>query len=75
MKKIMIYKGFEGSVEFSEDDNVYHGIILHIRGTVTYEADTLEELPKSFEEAVDDYIETCKEYGWPLEKPLPASSR
>lgn len=54
---MMQYKGYEGSVEYSEDDTVYHGQLLNVDGLITYEADTREELERSFHEAVDDYLE------------------
>lgn len=51
------YKGYVGSIEFSEESGVFYGKVLKIRDLVSYEADTHEEMQKSFEEAVDDYIE------------------
>lgn len=46
MSDSMTYKGYIGTVHYSEEDEVFHG-----------------ELKKAFHEAVDDYLETCKEMG------------
>ncbi len=63
MKNALDYKGYSGSVEFSADDEVFFGKINGIRDLVTFEADSVTKLKKSFKEAVDDYIETCKKTG------------
>lgn len=59
----MNYKKFNGTIEYSKEDNVYYGKLENIRDLVTYEADTKEELEDSFKEAVDDYLETCEQIG------------
>jgi len=50
------HRGYEGSIEVSAKDNVYHGKIMHIKDLVTYEAKTLRELKIAFEDTVDDYL-------------------
>ena len=55
------YKGYQGSVETSIEDGVFHGKILFINDLVTYEAQTLRALKKQFELAVNDYLASCKE--------------
>ena len=57
------YKGFIGSVAFSEEDNVFFGKIEGIDGLVNFEGSSVEELKEAFHEAVDDYIAYCKEEG------------
>jgi predicted HicB family RNase H-like nuclease len=63
MKDIIIYKGFVGSVHFNADDNVFHGKIEGINDLVAFEGESVAELRKAFHDAVDDYIELCKEAG------------
>lgn len=53
----MEYKGYQGTIEYSEDDPVFHGQLLDVDGLITYEADSEHGLEKSFHEAVDDYLE------------------
>ena len=57
------YKGFIGSVAFSEEDNVFFGKIEGIDGLVNFEGSSVEELKEAFHEAVDDYVAYCKEEG------------
>ena len=52
----MTYKGYNGSVAYSEKDQVFFGKIEGINGLVNYEAESVKELMYAFHEAVDDYI-------------------
>ena len=54
------YKGFIGSVDFSEEDKVFFGKIENIDGLVNYEGNNLTEVEKAFHETVDDYLEINK---------------
>lgn len=64
------YKGFIGSIEAELEDNTLYGKVLGLdKGTlVTYQGQTLTELKEDFMNAVDDYIDHCKENGIPLHK-------
>ena len=68
MKNTMEYKGYIGSVEFSETDEVFFGKVQGIRSLISYEGTNAKELIKDFREAVDDYLEICKEEGIEPEK-------
>ena len=68
MKNALEYKNFYGTVEFSSEDEVFFGKINGIRDVVTFEADTVSKLKKSFKEAVDDYIDTCSRNGKEIDK-------
>lgn len=57
------YKGFIGSVDFSEADGVLFGKIEGIDGLVNYEGESVSELTNAFHEAVDDYLAYCAEEG------------
>lgn len=69
----MTYKGYEGSVEYSEADNCLFGKVLFVRSLLTYEGQTLDEIRRDFQDAVDDYLELCKDKGWTPEKPFKGS--
>jgi predicted HicB family RNase H-like nuclease len=56
----MEYKGYIGSVYYSDEDEVFHGKLEGIRDLVTYEGTDVASLKRSFREAVDDYLATCK---------------
>ena len=59
----LLYKGFIGSVSFSEKDGVFFGKIEGIDGMVNFEGESVNELTNAFHEAVDDYLDYCKEMG------------
>jgi predicted HicB family RNase H-like nuclease len=59
MMNVLKYKGYIGSMETSVRDMCLHGKILFINDLITYEAETPNALKLAFEEAVDDYLETC----------------
>jgi predicted HicB family RNase H-like nuclease len=59
----MTYKGYLGSVAFSEKDNVFFGKIEGINGLVNFEGESVRELTEAFHEAVDDYLAYCKDEG------------
>ena len=59
----MTYKGYLGSVAFSEKDQVFFGKIEGINGLVNFEGESVKELTNSFHEAVDDYLAYCESEG------------
>ena len=50
----MTYRGFIGTVEYSEEDEVFHGKLLFIPHLVTYEAKEHNDLEEQFELAIMD---------------------
>jgi predicted HicB family RNase H-like nuclease len=68
MTDILEYKSYYASVHFSSEDEVFHGKIIGINDLVNFEGTTVKELKGAFHEAVDDYLETCKELGKEPEK-------
>lgn len=64
------YKGYTGSVEYSEEDNSFVGEVLGLRHTcIIYEGDSVDSLKKDFEESIDYYLEDCAIKGKEPEKP------
>ena len=63
MNNIMEYKGYIGSVEFSESDELFYGKVQGIRSLISYEGSTAAELIADFHGAVDDYLTLCEEEG------------
>ena len=68
MKSTMSYKDYCGSVEFSDEDNVFFGRIIGINDRITFEGDSVESLRKDFQEAVDEYLEICSQMNKEPEK-------
>ena len=73
MKDMMRYKNYYGSAHYSDDDKVFYGKIEFIRALVSYEGREVESLRRAFEEAVDDYLQTCREQGKEPEHPFKGS--
>ena len=55
------YKGYVGSVEFSEEDEIFYGKVMGVRSLISYEGENEKELLNDFHNAVDDYLKTCVE--------------
>jgi predicted HicB family RNase H-like nuclease len=73
MTSMLEYKGYTGSVEYSDEDEVLHGRLEFIRDLVTYEATDAKGLKHAFHEAVDDYLALCAEQGREPDVPLKGS--
>ena len=57
------YKDFIGSVEYNETDKILFGKVLGIRGLISYEGETVEELERDFKDGVNLYLSVCEEKG------------
>ncbi len=60
MNNIMRYKGYIGSVEFSEADGLFYGKVQGIRSLISYEGTNATELVNDFHNAVNDYLAICE---------------
>ena len=61
---LLKYKGYTGSVDYSEEDNCLYGKVLGMsKDMITYEGQDVNELRKDFEGAIDDYLALCKANG------------
>ena len=60
MKNIIEYKNYLGSVEYSDEDEIFYGKVLGIRDLISYDGESVKELKMSFQESVEDYLQTCK---------------
>lgn len=63
MNNLLTYKGFSARIEFNAQDNVFFGRLLGIEDIITFHGDNVSELQNNFQEAVTDYLETCKKIG------------
>ena len=73
MIDMMEYKGYYGSVHYSDEDHCFYGKIEHIRGLVNYEGHDVDSIKGAFEESVDDYLATCKLKNIVPDKPFKGS--
>ncbi len=56
MSKTVEYKGYIGSIEYSESDKVFFGKVQGIKSLISYEGNNIDELTQDFHEAVDAYL-------------------
>ena len=56
MNNTIQYKGYVGSIEFSEEDGIFHGKVMGIRSLIFYEEENAKDLINDFHAAVDDYL-------------------
>lgn len=60
---ILEYKGYHTRVEFCAEELMLRGKIEGISDLVNFECENIKDIEKEFHEAVDDYLEFCKEVG------------
>jgi len=60
---LLVYKGYYGVVHYSPEDECLYGMIVGITDSISYHSRTAKGIRKAFEDAVDDYIDTCKLIG------------
>lgn len=66
----MTYKGYVGDVEYDDDAKLFHGEVVNTRDVITFQGRSVDELERSFQESIDDYIAWCEEEGMEPEKPF-----
>lgn len=71
--KYLNYKGYSGTIEYSEEDGLLFGKVLGIKGLISYEGETGKELEADFKAAIDDYLAHCKAENRKPEKPFKGS--
>jgi len=55
------YKNYTATIFFNSEDNVFFGKVIGINDLITFEGTSVAELKSAFQEAIEDYLETCKE--------------
>lgn len=63
MSNTIEYKGYVGTVEFSQEDGVFFGKVMGLRALLSYEGSTVAELLDDFHNAVDVYLALCQAEG------------
>lgn len=69
MSSTMTYKGQTARIEFDARDDILVGRLVGITDVVSFHADNVADLRVAFEEAVDDYLDTCARIGKPAQQP------
>jgi len=66
----MKYMGYEGSISYDDDDEVFHGEVINTKDVITFQGRSVRELKKAFKDSIDDYLAFCAERGEKPEKPF-----
>ena len=69
MKNLMRYKGYTGTVEYSAEDGCLFGRLAGIDDIISYEGESVSEMRRAFQNAVDDYLSDCAATGKQPDKP------
>lgn len=59
--KPMRYKGYPARIEYSDEDECFVGRVAGIRDIITFHGKNVGGIREAFEEAVDFYLDSCKE--------------
>ncbi|MCL2198818.1 MAG: type II toxin-antitoxin system HicB family antitoxin [Defluviitaleaceae bacterium] len=70
MNNHLSYKGYTGTVEYTAEDDILFGKVIGIRGLISYEGESISSIKKCFVDAIDDYLEMCKQEGLEPQKPV-----
>lgn len=57
----MVYKGYESTPKHDAECGVFYGLVDGIDGLCEYESETAEGIEKAFRDAIDDYIDACRD--------------
>ena len=73
MKNIMRYKEYYATINYEEETSTFYGKIEDIDDLVSFESDNVKGFKAEFENAVEEYLEFCKENGKQPDKPYKGS--
>lgn len=69
MSNLLSYKNYNGTVEYSEEDVCLYGKVIGLKSLISYEGNSIQELKKDFEDAIDGYLQDCRERNIEPEQP------
>lgn len=61
MSNLLSYKKYNGTVEYSKEDNCLFGKVIGIKSLLSYEGDSIKELEQDFQNVINEYLDDCKE--------------
>ena len=69
MSNLLSYKNYNGTVEYSKEDECLFGKVVGIKSLLSYEGNSVQELEQDFKTVIDEYIRDCEEQGIQPEQP------
>ena len=68
LNNLMEYKGYHAKIDFDNDDDIFVGRVIGINDSIGFHGKSVRELTVAFHDAVDNYLEYCKQAGKVPEK-------
>ncbi len=69
MSNLLSYKNYNGTVEYSKEDNCLFGKVIGVKSLLSYEGKSVMELEQDFKCTIDGYLEDCRERDVQPEQP------
>lgn len=69
MSNLLLYRNYNGTVEYSREDRCLFGKVIGIKSLLSYEGDSVKKLEKDFINLIDGYLADCKERNAEPEQP------
>ena len=57
------YQGYIGKAWYDSEDDIYYGEVVNTKDKITFQTRKADKIRKEFCDAVNDYIDFCKEIG------------
>lgn len=73
MSNLLSYKNYNGTVEYSKEDECLFGKVVGIKSLLSYEGNSIQELEQDFKTVIDEYIKDCEQRGIQPEQPYKGS--
>lgn len=61
MSNLLSYKNYNGTVEYSREDDCLFGKVIGIKSLLSYEGESIKELKMDFQKVIDDYLADRRE--------------
>lgn len=69
MSNLLSYKNYNGTIEYSAEDDCLFGKVTGLKSLISYEGNSVQELKEDFVNAIDEYLVDCEERGVAPELP------
>lgn len=67
--KPMTYKGYQASIDYSDEDGCLVGRVVGIKDLITFHGTSVAQIRRAFKEALDFYLESCESRDESPDKP------
>jgi predicted HicB family RNase H-like nuclease len=52
----MKYEGYFGEVTYDDEAKIFHGEVIGLKDIITFQAKSVDELKKAFQDSINDYL-------------------